>query len=178
MAAIRWLPATPATSPPTPAPEVKSERLQPAEGRSSALSASIRPRRAAGRFACAGFHAGGLDTHRAAGVRFAAWGHCRFPAACKDASSVQICFYPCQRSQKPWTQTSNSALSGPLRGSGAPAPAGILRPTPNGVERFSALDEIILFDSSDTALQDAAATAATCRRALGRQQGVHCSFNA
>ena len=39
-------------------------------------------------------------------------------------------------------------------------------------------DEIIVFDSSGTALQDAAAAAVAYRRALGQQQGVHFSFNA
>jgi alanine dehydrogenase len=39
-------------------------------------------------------------------------------------------------------------------------------------------DEIIVFDSSGTALQDVAAAAAVYRRALGQQQGVHFSFNA
>ena len=38
--------------------------------------------------------------------------------------------------------------------------------------------EIIVFDSSGTALQDVAAAAAAYRRALGQQQGVHFSFNA
>jgi ornithine cyclodeaminase/alanine dehydrogenase-like protein (mu-crystallin family) len=38
-------------------------------------------------------------------------------------------------------------------------------------------DEIIVFDSSGTALQDVAAAAAVYRRALGQQQGVHFSFN-
>ena len=39
-------------------------------------------------------------------------------------------------------------------------------------------DEITVFDSSGTALQDAAAAAAVYRRAAGQQQGVHFSFNA
>lgn len=39
-------------------------------------------------------------------------------------------------------------------------------------------DEIILFDSTGTALQDVAAAAAVYRRALGQQLGVHFSFNA
>ena len=39
-------------------------------------------------------------------------------------------------------------------------------------------DEIIVFDSTGTALQDAAAAAAVYRRAVGQQQGVHFSFNA
>jgi alanine dehydrogenase len=39
-------------------------------------------------------------------------------------------------------------------------------------------DEIIVFDSSGTALQDVAAAAAVYRRALGQQQSVHFSFNA
>jgi ornithine cyclodeaminase/alanine dehydrogenase-like protein (mu-crystallin family) len=39
-------------------------------------------------------------------------------------------------------------------------------------------DEIIVFDSSGTALQDVAAAAAVYRRAVGQQQGVHFSFNA
>lgn len=39
-------------------------------------------------------------------------------------------------------------------------------------------DEIIVFDSCGTALQDVAAAAATYRQALGQHQGVHFSFNA
>lgn len=39
-------------------------------------------------------------------------------------------------------------------------------------------DEIIVFDSSGTALQDVAAAAAVYRHSLGRRQGVHFSFNA
>jgi ornithine cyclodeaminase/alanine dehydrogenase-like protein (mu-crystallin family) len=39
-------------------------------------------------------------------------------------------------------------------------------------------DEIIIFDSTGTALQDVAAAAAVYRRAIGQQQGVHFSFNA
>lgn len=39
-------------------------------------------------------------------------------------------------------------------------------------------DEIIVFDSSGTALQGVAAAAAVYRRALGQQQSVHFSFNA
>jgi ornithine cyclodeaminase/alanine dehydrogenase-like protein (mu-crystallin family) len=39
-------------------------------------------------------------------------------------------------------------------------------------------DEIIVFDSSGTALQDVAAAAAVYRRAAGQQQGVHFSFHA
>lgn len=39
-------------------------------------------------------------------------------------------------------------------------------------------DEIIVFDSTGTALQDAAAAAVVYRRAVGQQQGVHFSFNA
>jgi len=39
-------------------------------------------------------------------------------------------------------------------------------------------NEIIVFDSTGTALQDAAAAAAVYRRAVGQQQGVHFSFNA
>ncbi|MBI3372755.1 MAG: hypothetical protein HY017_13500 [Betaproteobacteria bacterium] len=39
-------------------------------------------------------------------------------------------------------------------------------------------DEITVFDSSGTALQDVAAAAAVYRRALGQQQGVQFSFNA
>jgi ornithine cyclodeaminase/alanine dehydrogenase-like protein (mu-crystallin family) len=47
------------------------------------------------------------------------------------------------------------------------------------IERLLARDDaIIVFDSSGTALQDAAAAAAVFRRALGEQQGVHFSFNA
>jgi ornithine cyclodeaminase/alanine dehydrogenase-like protein (mu-crystallin family) len=38
-------------------------------------------------------------------------------------------------------------------------------------------DEIIVFDSSGTALQDVAAAAAVYRRAAGQQQGVRFSFN-
>ncbi len=40
------------------------------------------------------------------------------------------------------------------------------------------VDEIIVFDSTGTALQDAAAAAAVFRRAAGQQQGVLFSFNA
>ncbi len=39
-------------------------------------------------------------------------------------------------------------------------------------------DEIIIFDSTGTALQDVAAAAAVYRRAQGTQHGVHFSFNA
>ncbi|MEO8441785.1 MAG: ornithine cyclodeaminase family protein [Betaproteobacteria bacterium] len=39
-------------------------------------------------------------------------------------------------------------------------------------------DEIIVFDSSGTALQDVAAAAAVYRRGIARQQGTHFSFNA
>ena len=39
-------------------------------------------------------------------------------------------------------------------------------------------DEIIVFDSSGTALQDVAAAAAVYRRAAGQRQGVRFSFNA
>jgi ornithine cyclodeaminase/alanine dehydrogenase-like protein (mu-crystallin family) len=39
-------------------------------------------------------------------------------------------------------------------------------------------DQIIVFDSSGTALQDVAAAAAVYRRAAGQQQGVRFSFNA
>ena len=39
-------------------------------------------------------------------------------------------------------------------------------------------DEIIVFDSSGTALQDVAAAAAVYRRAAGMKQGLHFSFNA
>ena len=39
-------------------------------------------------------------------------------------------------------------------------------------------DQIIVFDSSGTALQDVAAAAAVCRRAAGQKQGARFSFNA
>ena len=39
-------------------------------------------------------------------------------------------------------------------------------------------DEIIIFDSSGTALQDVAAAAAVFRRATASKQGVRFSFNA
>jgi ornithine cyclodeaminase/alanine dehydrogenase-like protein (mu-crystallin family) len=39
-------------------------------------------------------------------------------------------------------------------------------------------DEIIVFDSSGTALQDVAAAAAVYRRAAGSRPGTHFSFNA
>jgi ornithine cyclodeaminase/alanine dehydrogenase-like protein (mu-crystallin family) len=64
-------------------------------------------------------------------------------------------------------------------GSGALAPAKSLPLTRSDVERLLAGDdEIFVFDSSGTALQDVAAAAAAYRRALGQQQGVHFSFNA
>jgi ornithine cyclodeaminase/alanine dehydrogenase-like protein (mu-crystallin family) len=64
-------------------------------------------------------------------------------------------------------------------GNGALAPAKTIPLTRSAVGRLrSRDDEIIVFDSSGTALQDVAAAAAVYRRALGQQQGVHFSFNA
>ena len=42
---------------------------------------------------------------------------------------------------------------------------------------YTSDDEIIVFDSTGTALQDVAAAAAVYRRALGQSQGVRFSFS-
>ena len=75
------------------------------------------------------------------------------------------------------TNTKSRNISAPS-GSGAFARARTLLLIPGDVERAPALGEIIVFDSSRTALQDVAAGAVVYRRALGQQQGVHFSFNA
>jgi ornithine cyclodeaminase/alanine dehydrogenase-like protein (mu-crystallin family) len=75
-------------------------------------------------------------------------------------------------------------------GNGAPAPANTLLLSRGAVHAqrgeivagmrpgHTRDDEIIVFDSTGTALQDVAAAAAVYRRALGQQQGVQFSFNA
>ena len=75
------------------------------------------------------------------------------------------------------TRSTSAGFTAPA-GSGELAPAKTLLLTRSDIERLLArCDEITAFDSPAAALQDAAAAAAVRRRAVGRQQGVHFSFN-
>ena len=87
------------------------------------------------------------------------------------------------------TTTKNCSFKVPTR-DGEPVPANTLLLTRSDVHAQLAGivagmrsvqardDEIIVFDSSGTALQDVAAEAAVYRQALGQQQDARYSFNA